>query len=339
MVTIFSLLGSDTSLCDSSGNFKFQGFQADGISFPPGFFQSSSSSLTNPGGVARNPIAIGTTGGGGITDFWERVSDTANTSDQTAPAMKFTWRMKVSGSHYNTSNHLRSLVTAQNLSAYQSYQHKLEIRWDSGSPQSVGSPADSGIPPNDNMYNCLVWQLHQYDSAATPLPAQASYGIPAFSLIWESGHFRFGITRKDQYMGNILTDSGGYTYSAFDQADTINGSSYIINPLPGSYTTFLFDFYLDEKEITDGGIGYFKLYVGGVLIVDYVGPTLQPLRPADINYQIITPQVAYGMYFFNTPFDVNSNNTVNASMVNSTNNYNTFKNCTLLVRQSILMSS
>lgn len=406
-----TLLGSDTSLCDANGNYRFAGMQADGTSFSPTFFESSASSVNNPNGYARTPIAIGGTGGGGIKavasfnasfatnvmtaaapdqpilpyavvtgagiaagtyvlpygtsgstgtggagtyilstspgtigseactaeyHFVERVACTIDTSSQTDPAMKNAWRLRCGGAHVNVSNHGRNQITAPTFTPYKHYTHTYEFCFDPTNLSSTGSAAETLTPTSDTMDDCLLYQVHQFNSSQPPESDQISLGVPVFSLLSKNGGRRhyFSIKRCDENMGSIQLDGAGNPYTAFDQGDNMTGLITWSWDVPlGHFVKYTFDFFLDYKGIRDGGQGFMKVYAGNQLVVEYYGPTLQPLRAVDHQPQIVDCEVSFGMYFYNTAFDVVATNTVNQSLIASANNYNPFREKALLIRQ------
>lgn len=334
---VCSLLASDASLCDASGKFRLGGFQADGVTFNPSFFETSSSSSLNPGGVARTPIVIGATGGGGVTGIITRVADTVCTSAQTDATKKFAWELTCDPTHYTSANHARTQFTSAPLEPRKRYLQKYSFRWNNTNTAAAYAQAETSVPPSDLMHECLIWQIHQFNSAQ-PWETNQNGGQPMFSLLYFSGRYVFFIRRCKDNMGSTQTNGLGNPYKAYDNEDAAQTDVTYFDLDPTKYTDFTFEFYLDERDITEGGRGYLKVRSGGKLMVDYVGPTLQPLRAIDKSPRIVEVTTKFGMYFYNTPYETVATNTVAASIIAAPVAYNPFRTCKLRVREVTLLT-
>ena len=63
--------------------------------------------------------------------------------------------------------------------------------------------------------------------------------------------------------------------------------------------------FLDEREIADGGQGYWRVWVNGALVVNEIGPTLAATSglPADPSQPVTTPhQLSLSSYPYNDPY-------------------------------------
>lgn len=329
-----SLRGSDNSLCDANGKFRFEGFQADGTNFNPAFFESAVSSANNPKGTTHTPIVVNGTGGGGVTGLIERVADSASTSAQTDPAKKFAWLFRVSPNHVVTANHARAQITTPALTPYKRYVNKFSARWDTTKTSANYSPLDTRVPPHDSMHEVLVWQLHQFNSTQPWETNQLGAGRPGFFLHYVAGRWRFIINHPREGGGGTYLNGAGNEYLGFDTGDNYRGFMPLDLYAPLSeYIDFTFEFLLDERTPSEGGCGYLKVYAGARLLVDYVGATLHPLRGEDKNPRIVSPAIRFGMYFYATPYETVTNRSVAESIIEAPQPLNPFKECGLLVRE------
>jgi hypothetical protein len=69
------------------------------------------------------------------------------------------------------------------------------------------------------------------------------------------------------------------------------------SPIGGlRYYNVLMEFHLDHRHPHEGGRGYFKAWVDGIKVMDYIGPTMWP-TPQSGTY--VEPVLRFGMYNYN----------------------------------------
>ena len=164
------------------------------------------------------------------------------------------------------------------------------------------------LPKNDGLLVRKKTGLGQFHSNAGPMPSMwefkffpSKYGSKGLLLLNSTGG---GISATNDACGGSSTDpskmSGKFKgmfcekeYRDFWLMDTKSFMN-----LRGKWTDFLVNVKWDDKQLDEGGEGYFKLWINGKLYVNWKGQTIHK-NPA--KYKNYRATFKYGLYSRITP--------------------------------------